>query len=165
MDFRELLNRNPKVISGIAGGLAVIGLGLVVWQARVNSGNVAASDQTYYTIDDGNSWFADDATKVPPFDHNGKPAVRCTVYNVNGKDTVAFLLKYPDDVRTRMLKDFEEQKAHPPKDGTRGGSVSIRYVNTGVVKRPGDAAWLPMADAKAQAMMQPPPDGIPVTPG
>jgi hypothetical protein len=164
MQVREVIARHPQVVTAVAGAAVVLGVVLVIFQMRGNAGQIAASDRAYYTVDDGKTWFPDDAKKVPPFDHQGKPAVRCSVYNVNGKETATYLTKYPDDVRAAILKDQSEALPQPAGGGQPGGGLGMKYVHAGLVKRPGDATWMPMSDAKSQALMQPPPEGIPVTP-
>jgi hypothetical protein len=41
----------------------------------------------WYTTDDGKTFFADDADRISPFEHNGKQAYRCYVWTCDGGKT------------------------------------------------------------------------------
>jgi len=57
----------------------------------------------YFTDDDGASWFVDDLTNVPPFDHNGKKAVRIKMFMAaNGQKFIGWLEQYDDATKKRI---------------------------------------------------------------
>jgi hypothetical protein len=98
-----------------------------------------ASVGVYFTVDDGKTWFADDAGNCPPFSHDGKPAVRCMIFNAGGSDFVGFLKKYSDSVRSKMLANIP---------------CSDDEMNRGtLVKKPGDADWVPLSDPAGQKIV------------
>ena len=54
----------------------------------------------YFTTDDGATCFVESLTTIPPFEHDGKPAVRDFIYSCDGGEHrwVAYLGKYsPED--------------------------------------------------------------------
>ena len=83
---------------------------------------------------------------MPPFDHDGKPAVRAFVFTSDGGEhqLVQYLQKFSDDVKGRM-------------DGRRLRTQT----GLGLIKKPGSASWIQESSPKAATMMAPPrPDAI-----
>ena len=68
MRIRRILNENPGIAIAAAAIFLLSAAGVIWWQAK---GTVQPSPllpaQLYFSDDDGNTWFADDAAKVPPF--------------------------------------------------------------------------------------------------
>ena len=58
--------------------------------------------QVFFTDDDGKTWFPDDAKRVPPFDRNGKPAVRAHVYKCGGKTFVNHMERYTPEAKKKV---------------------------------------------------------------
>jgi hypothetical protein len=81
--IRESLNQNPGITTGVTAGIIIIALGFIIWQST-RSDRPSLPTKMYYTDDDGATKFSDDITKVPPFDHKGKPAVRARVFTCDG---------------------------------------------------------------------------------
>jgi hypothetical protein len=96
--------------------------------------------QEFFTDDDGKTWFADDGTKVAPFDHDGKPAVLAKVYETkDGKQFVGYLMKLTDEARAKVIQ------AHTGPVATKG----VAYSGL-LIKRPGDTEWVPAEDPRAK---------------
>lgn len=90
----------------------------------------------------------DTASRLPPLDHRGKPAVRAVVYTTDGGSHrwVQYLFRYKGADRARP-------EASP---GTSAGFGS------GEIKRPRDSDWVGETDPTAGAIMLPrAPDGFP----
>jgi hypothetical protein len=87
------------------------------------------------------TYFADDATSIPPFDHGGKEAVLAAVYSCDGgkHQWVQYLAKY----------EPEQKKALESAKGPllRGTGVTQGLL----VKRPGDANWVSTMDVTVSA--------------
>jgi len=85
--LREMMNQNPLVVIGIAAAIVLLA---VVWSAMALFGGGGGSSgggdfsRAYFTTDDGATYFEDDVNKLPPFDKDGKPAVRAHVFTCNG---------------------------------------------------------------------------------
>ena len=96
--------------------------------------------RAWYTVDDGATWFEDDAERIPPFDHEGKPAVRLHLYTCdNGKTMfVGYLQKLPD----QTLQKYRDKGIDP---ATIDDDV-LAAENGWLYKRRGDMEWVSNID-------------------
>ena len=147
MGLRETLNENPRLTTGITVGIIVIVLAWILWPrggAQTGDGGGGVATQTFFTTDDGQTWFPDDATKIPPFKKDNKDAVRAVVYKCGGKTFVNHLERY----------DAAAQKALAANTGS--DAVMSDSLETGLeVKAPGGKDWVKITDPKAQPIMRP----------
>jgi hypothetical protein len=62
--------------------------------------------RAWYTVDDGATWFADDAERIPPFEHDGKQAVRLHLFTCDGGKTafVGYLQKIPEETFAQLRR-------------------------------------------------------------
>src|SRR6516225_9036515 len=98
MDSRQTRSRIASSRTTAVG--AVI---LVAFQTHTR-GVAASSDRAFFTVDDGNTWFANDAAKIPPFDKDGKQAVRAFVYRcADGTTFVNHVQRYKPEAK-RVLE-------------------------------------------------------------
>jgi hypothetical protein len=162
--IRQSLNRNPILSSVIAGAIVVI-----VSAMQLRNGCSDDDDdelpppeqrKQFFTIDDGQNWFAADATKVPPFKHQGKDAYRVAVYRCrDGKEFASRLERFPEPARKRLQDGLDQSRARgePLPDATSSLNPEME------VKRPGQPAWVrytaKTADAYAAVMEVQCPDG------
>jgi hypothetical protein len=140
MSIRDQLNRRP-ILTAIIGSIALV-VALVLILPRP-SGGAASKVNVYYTTDEGATLFADDSEKVPPFDHDGKPAVEARVYTCDGRkhQFVQCLVKVADT-------------------GQRVAGLPAGVTVSRVVKRPGAKDWVDMASPRAASIFIPVcPDG------
>lgn len=81
--------------------------------------------------------FADRATRVTPFEHQGKTAVRAYVYEceTDGKRFVHYVERYTDAVRPKL--EEAAAKGAPPQ-----ALAGMAGMGGAEVKRPGDAEWV-----------------------
>src|SRR5580765_361837 len=104
MDLRASLSGKPIRAIAVAVVLLLIGLAIIASQLRSASAPVSQS-QAFFTIDDGKTWFADDAAKLPPFDKDGKQAVRAYVFRSDkGKVFVNHLERFKPDAKRAINK-------------------------------------------------------------
>ena len=137
MAFRDTLNENKRVTAGICAGLIVCGL--IVWYLQ--GGIRLGGERAYYTIDDGKSWFADQAAKLPPFEYDGKQAVRAYVFECNGKRFVNSLERYtPEGLQAAQLAKVA------PGGSIRGPGTPKASPTLKEVKRPGQSVWVAQHD-------------------
>ena len=135
MDLREKLKENSTIVGGVCGFILLIA-GLVTYRATLGQphANVRMMNSAFFSDDDGKTWFIDDASKVPPFEHRGGAACRAEVYRYgNGKKFVAYLEKFSD----QQKPEIEAQIAGDPQQATHWLQTPM------LVKKPGDPAWLP----------------------
>jgi hypothetical protein len=149
LGIRETLNKNPAITTGVTAGIVVIAIVVIIWQLWGGSSPVSSASgaQQYYSDDDGATYFADAATKIPPFDHNGKQAVRALVFQCgDGKPFVGMLQRYTKDAKAKLEK---AQSGKP-------GDVLMEDIEiTGLeIKKPktGEAGWVKQTDPKAAAV-------------
>ncbi len=152
MGIRETLNRNPSVATGTTLAIIVIVVAFIVY-SQSQSGSSAAKEPTkaFYTIDEGKHWFVDDITKLAPFDHDGKEAVRVLLFRCgSGEPFAGYLERYTPDAK----KQLEALRSTPPGPGGKSPVKSPQDVaglaaamNAGrEIKKPGDAKWISIMD-------------------
>ena len=122
MGVRDWLNNNPKVVTGATIGVVLLVALLIFAKAGGGLGGspAAVKDMAFFTDDDGATWFADDAKKIPPFDHNGKQAVRARVYRSGGK---TFAVPYDQNPAVYFYRAdiFEANGIKAPRFAIRPG--------------------------------------------
>lgn len=153
MGLREWFNNHPKT-SGAIVGVCVLGcLGAVASQLLGNR-HATRSDlpNEFYTVDDGKTYFIANASNVPPFQYEGKTAVRAAVYVCGGQKFIAYLDRYTPEAQKILLA----HKQVPPWVEERGREM----------KKPGAEKWISAADSKAvmELIKVQPPAGVSGTP-
>jgi hypothetical protein len=111
---------------------------------------------TYFTDDDGKTWFADSVLNIPPFDHNGKEAVFAEVYSYDGgsKQFCGYVAKYSPDAKKRLQSALDDAQKH----GASPDSVWLfhdpTFMRQGtLVKAAGaDGPWLPISDPQSSSV-------------
>jgi len=106
--------------------------------------------QAYFTADDGKTWFAASLAHVPPFEHEGREAVRAFVFACDGGRTrfVAYLQKYTPEARAaleRATASLADLRLAQDLAGMGGEQL----------KRPGDTEWIAAGDERADAIRKP----------
>ena len=149
MGIRESINRHPGIaLASLASVLAALSV-IIFLNFRGGDDVVVAKDggpKSFYTVDDGKSWFADRAKRVTPFEHEGKTAYRCYVWTcVDGKTTfVSHLERLKASVRAGLKgKDQVEPFELIP------GSVEVKAPLTG------DAGWVDSMSPDAITLQTP----------
>jgi hypothetical protein len=159
MAVREAMNKRPMIVGGVAVGLAAAAIALVALHMFDFRGTPSTSDdreRAFFTVDDGKTWFIDDATQLAPFQHDGKEAVRAYVVECGGQKFVNHLERYTADGKQAMLRLREAVKLGPPP----GALVSAAQQRGREVKRPGETTWTPTSNTPAAAAIttpKPPP--------
>jgi len=143
MDLRASLSGKPIRAVAVVGGLLLLGLAIIASQLRSASAPVSHS-QAFFSIDDGKTWFADDAAKLPPFDKDGKQAVRAYVFrSAQGKLFVNHLERFKPEAKQAIAEasklDPSQKTAGPPK---HLAAIQSAYTGGREVKRPGDQKWI-----------------------
>ena len=112
MGIRETLNQNPAITTGGTAVIILVALGFILWQGfGGGSGAGSASTQSYFSNDDGKTFFEDAATKTPPFDKDGKPSAQAFVFTCDGGKTkfVGYLKRFTPEAK----KKIEESQKNP----------------------------------------------------
>jgi hypothetical protein len=133
-------------------GLLLLAGALFAFQMRGSGALTASGGNAFFSVDDGKSWFADDATKVPPFTKDGKEAVRAHVYrSADGTKFVNHLERFKPEAKQALedAKKADQQLKQRP-DRT---AIQSAYIGGREVKRPGDANWVNAANFRDAAQV------------
>lgn len=140
MTVRESISRNPRIGVGAAALLAVVAGILIFFETHQDSAPASANANAYFTVDDGKTWFIDDMTKLPPFDKDGKQAVRAFVFRCpDGKQFVGYVQRFTPAAKQAILaiENGDPNRKGPPD--TSG--IRMAYTVGRQIKRPGDTRW------------------------
>jgi len=155
MGVREAMNQRPMIAGGVAVAFVAAAAVFVVFQLLgLKPGPDLAGDpeRAFFTVDDGKTWFVDNASQLAPFQHDGKEAVRAYVAECNGKKFVNHLERYTAEGKQATMRLRELVKKGPPP----GSLVAAAQQRGREVKRPGETKWTPTANtAAAEAITSP----------
>jgi hypothetical protein len=167
MGIRQTLGEKKKLGIAVAALAVVLGAVAVGYQVSAMGPARPTAPQTFYTVDDGKTLFADSTELLPPFDHKGKQAVRAYVYECDGKRFVAYLERFTDQAK-RMVKELDDAVKNAKPGGkppaNLGELTNARRFGR-EVKRPGDAKWVNIGSKEGLKVMSvQPPAGLSGTP-
>jgi hypothetical protein len=149
MGLRETLNKSPALGYGAGGVVVVLALVLLWMNSGIGGGGPSAGGepQRYYSIDEGKTYFADAAMKVPPFDKDGKQAVLAHVFrDIDNKiEFVGYLSRYTPEGK-KMAEERAAKAAAGDFGAIEGVVIPMEY------KRPGESAWVKTGDPRVSAM-------------
>ncbi|HEY7090445.1 MAG TPA: hypothetical protein VH518_20275 [Tepidisphaeraceae bacterium] len=151
MGIRETMNKRPMIATGMVLALVLAAVGFAAYQMfdlrPASSNDPGEPERAFFTVDDGKTWFVDDAAQLAPFQHDGKEAVRAYIVECNGKRSVNHLERYTPEGKQAMLKLREAVKHGPPP----GQLVAAAQQRGREVKRPGERNWTQTSDTTAAA--------------
>ena len=146
MDLRQTVNNKPRIVAVTLGVLVLAAVVLFV-VLRPRGGPRPEAAEAFYSVDDGQTWFAAAAAEVPPFDHDGRQAVRAYVYRcVGGTAFVNHLERFKPEARQALDRAAGTEGKRPD-----AAAVQRAYLGGREVKRPGGAKWTSVADFRAAA--------------
>ena len=151
--LRERINKNPAVAAAVSAGIILIALLFIFWQCSGGSEASLLNDKAFFTTDDGKSFFVDAATNVPPYQKDGKPAVRAQVFTCDDGDTkfVGYLEMYaPQD------KAMLEAMAKGAQNKGPSPMPYVGFAGQPMVKKPGapQNAWVMLGPQTSAAYQQ-----------
>jgi hypothetical protein len=151
VSIRETMNQNKGITVAANVGLIVAIGAFIGWEMRSGEPGLPAPGsqptKAYYSDDDGKSIFADDINRVPPFEHNGKTAVKANCFTVDGGKT--HWIAYLDQFTPQGKRQMEAFLHHPIEEQDPIDRTHI--ITTGSeVKLPGapDSEWTTPANSK-----------------
>ena len=146
MGIRETLNKNQTLTTGATIGIIVIAIIIIVWQMMPERAPHLLT-KSYYTDDDGKTWFEDSADKLVPFDHGGKEAVRAVLFKCgeNGEKFVGYLEKLDPRAKGRL----DQFNSNPANKGRVMPGQAEMEEGARLVKPPGGKIWLPDTNPNA----------------
>jgi hypothetical protein len=144
--IREKLNENPRGVGGVIAVLIVVAIGWIYYQNRGMPTGLVAGKTTFYTEDDGATYFPDSyANLAKDFKGpKGKDAVRAYVFRY-GKETpfVAYMEKYSPagkQILATFYADAANQQKPPPSEA----------LAEALIKKPAQTTWV-SAKGRVQA--------------
>jgi len=148
--IREKLVKYQPLVIGVMSVIIIVAIVSIVMQASNSNSSKA---QVYYTIDDGQNVFADSNMKIPPFDKDGKQAVRAHVFMCGGKKVVGYLSRYTDEA-LKVLDEVKLAKREKRVPKNIGALMSLS--STGIeVKKPGAGnPWVKGTDMARQSTIR-----------
>ncbi len=161
MAVREAIDKKKPAAMAAAGAM-VAAAGIIIGYYLMPAGQ-ATLKGSYYSDDDGQSWFADAPFRVTPFDHNGKQAVGAAVFSCDGggKKYVGYLVRIRPDAQKAVAEaaaTAEQEKIDLQKMPIFGDP------NLWQIKAPGEANWHPkLSPAGVKLMSGASPDGSSVS--
>ena len=144
MGIRETLNKNPGITTGATAAIILLAVGFIIYQIT-GGGQPGMATEAYYTIDDGKTWFADDINKIPPFDKDGKQAVKAYVYKCPGGDPfVSHLERYTPAAKKAMEAAMKSNDPNNPMvmEDVQMTGLEVKKPGTDPVK-----GWVKQANA------------------
>jgi hypothetical protein len=178
VSIRQAINNNRGVSTGAAAAVVLVAIGFVVFRVSgLDNPTVPPQDASWFTTDDGKSYFADDLKKVAPFQTaDGRTAVKAIVYQCGegGAPFVNHLERYNPEALKLMQGGGGRPAATQPagesgapsyseymrtQGGGRDPAMTARYMGV-EVKKPGQGEWINRSDVKSLAITTPKcPDG------
>jgi hypothetical protein len=162
MGIRENLAKNKNLSTSLSIGLILVAAVILAWHFWPEK--KANLSQAFFSDDDGQTWFQDSVYLIPPFDHNGKTAVRAEIftYDSGKKPFCAYLAKYTDEAKKRLEDSIAEAKKNGQPPNSASAFADPMYLRANLlVKKPGAGnPWVPSIDhSSAQITSIQSPDG------
>ena len=99
MSLRDTINQKPALAAGVSGAIVLIAI-VVLWLTlRSNTSGTAQflPTKNFFSDDDGQTYYVDDITNIPPYDHNGKKAYIAKVFMTRDqKKFIGYLLSFDE---------------------------------------------------------------------
>jgi len=112
MGVREHLNKTPLLLGGV-GVVILVGALVAIW--RQLQGPSLSAGATYYTADEGATYFEDNPKLLVPIERDGKEVVRAHLFRCgDGKPFVGFMQRFPPDMKAVLQKVNARKPSDPP---------------------------------------------------
>lgn len=158
MGVREVMNEKRGLSAAIIVVIVAAAIGLGFYRSSADHpADRLEGKGGFFSDDDGVTWFEADDQKIPPWDHNGKQAVRAYVFTCDGGKTkyVLFLERYKPEAKRMM------EQSRTAKSGTSANLSAMAISSLVEVKLPkGKGDWVPREDPRGKAITRiRPPEG------
>lgn len=150
MEIRKSIQERP--IAGIIVASVLVIFASLILLRQFWPEKQANLSQTFFTDDDGKTWYTDSAYLLPPLDHNGTTAVFAEVFSYDGgsKQFCAYLAKYTPEAQRKLresIGDAVKQGHSPASAGLFHDPFFMK--NALMVKKPGSDKWVNQSDPAA----------------
>jgi hypothetical protein len=160
MGLRETINRS-HTWGLTTAALLILAAGFLVWRqsGAATSDPGRSGTKAWFSTDDGTTWFADDATKIPPFKKDGKDAYRVYVWrDKDGKEYVSHLERYTSAAQ-RAITAARDGGAGGPEGQVVDPTAAVTATGAIEIKRPKQTTWTSADDPRAGEVWSGPPPG------
>jgi len=149
--LRGLIDSHPWLST--TGVLVTLAFALAFTLHNFNTdGRPPLESKSFYSIDDGRSYFADDQNKVVPFIKDGKEAVRAYVFRTGDVTSVHYLERFtPEGIA--LAGESLHKTGEIAFDESTGSRVRE-------FKRPGETSWQSQPPGPILQPGMPPPQWV-----
>ena len=141
MGIGEWANKHPKVTFSVVGVCVVIAITAIVVEVMAGRRDYPTKlPDSYFTADDGQTFFVASSSNIPPFDYKGQQAVHAYVFDCSGKRFVGYMDRYNADVQKMLVAG----KPLTP-EMTRFGRE---------MKKPGSPVWVKTGDLATEVKIE-----------
>jgi hypothetical protein len=155
MFIRKGISENRKL--GTALGLILVLIACAAITYQFWPAKKAKLAMAYFSDDDGATWFTDSLDHVPPFDHNGKEAVRAGIftYDDGSKKFCAFLEKFTPEAKKQLESAIADAAARGQGPETVTLQREPSFVDSGMMMKVpgGQNLWVRSSDPNAKKIM------------
>lgn len=139
MSVRTTLQRYSGIAT-VAALVVIVAAGYFVYSQMKGTNAARIPDSAYYTVDDGATFFVDTNKHLPPFDKEGKQAVRAHVFDCGGKQFVGFVSRFRPEAKALLEKHREALKTATSAPPTMGAAIDAGR-NGWEHKKKGETTW------------------------
>jgi hypothetical protein len=136
--IRETIGKKKSLT--VVGAVVVLVGSIVAIIVQARSFGPGGPGDSYFTVDDGKTFFVGDSKKLPPFDEGGKQAVRAHVFECGGKRVVGYVSRYTADALA-TIEEAKQARAAGRLPANVGKLATVAQNGT-EIKRPGDTKWV-----------------------
>ena len=154
MATRQLPKKNSILLTALAGG-ALIVAAVAAWALWPNHGggpsHGGTPGQAFFSTDEGKNLFSDSVRNLPPFQRDGKEALRAYVFKgADGKPFVSCLVRYTPEAKKQLEAIYARSSEKP------NPFITNQLELDGMeVKAPGQNAWFKKSDPRAAELIMP----------
>ena len=143
MGIREVIKGKQGAVVALAI-VMIVGAGVAIFLQWRRGGPSSGGSATYFTTDEGQNLFVDTNAKLPPFERDGRQAVRAHVFECGGKRVVGYLSRYTEEAKAALAEAKSYQgTGKPPPNARALASIGTTGLE---IKRPGDPQWVKQGD-------------------
>ena len=162
MGLRDKLKHQPVIGISIAVVMILLAAGLMARSLKNTGARVVKA--AYYTVDDGQTWFAAGIDQSAPFEHDGKEAVKVYLFRCGkGKPFVAYLERFTPAGKKKADNMWAAARAKAKQTGGQPEidtmAMSALVATATEVKKPGESQWYDVRTAPRSVMQLQCPDG------
>lgn len=140
MGIREWSENHPRVTYSVVGACVVAAITTVVVNVMASRhAYPSRPPDSYFTVDDGKTFFVATSDNYPPFDYKGQQAVHAYVFECSGKRFVGFMERFNPSVK-QMLDAGKPLTAEMVRFGRE-------------IKKPGSTVWVKSGDLATEAIV------------